>query len=210
MGLRGAAGEGGRGGGCRRRRPSSSPMRLLALGALHNVNRARPLNRLSCAGCRTLPSSPPVHPLKLPLTTAGVCLCLHPFLVAPSQTRPERLRPRHTPSCAPAPPTRCICNTHQPHTPATMSRLQQDQFVDDEEEECCPLCVEEFDLSDRNFRPCPCGYQVRSLRCPLSPMSFRPAVLTRLPDMPVLLQQHQDDDERAVPRLSPPVRRLHH
>lgn len=25
-----------------------------------------------------------------------------------------------------------------------------------------PLCIEEFDLSDRNFRPCPCGYQVRS------------------------------------------------
>lgn len=23
-----------------------------------------------------------------------------------------------------------------------------------------PLCIEEFDLSDRNFRPCPCGYQV--------------------------------------------------
>ena len=23
-----------------------------------------------------------------------------------------------------------------------------------------PLCVEEFDLSDKNFRPCPCGYQV--------------------------------------------------
>ncbi|KAF2830892.1 hypothetical protein CC86DRAFT_379108 [Ophiobolus disseminans] len=41
-----------------------------------------------------------------------------------------------------------------------MSRPQQDQFVDDEEEECCPLCVEEFDLSDRNFRPCPCGYQI--------------------------------------------------
>ncbi|KAF1967127.1 hypothetical protein BU23DRAFT_516932 [Bimuria novae-zelandiae CBS 107.79] len=41
-----------------------------------------------------------------------------------------------------------------------MSRVQQDQFVDDDEEECCPLCVEEFDLSDRNFRPCPCGYQI--------------------------------------------------
>ncbi|KAH8725149.1 hypothetical protein GQ44DRAFT_616872 [Phaeosphaeriaceae sp. PMI808] len=41
-----------------------------------------------------------------------------------------------------------------------MSRILQDQFVDDEEEECCPLCVEEFDLSDRNFRPCPCGYQI--------------------------------------------------
>jgi len=44
-----------------------------------------------------------------------------------------------------------------------MSRIQQDQFVDDEEEETCPLCVEEFDLSDKNFRPCPCGYQVRYL-----------------------------------------------
>ncbi|KAF2193390.1 hypothetical protein K469DRAFT_712144 [Zopfia rhizophila CBS 207.26] len=41
-----------------------------------------------------------------------------------------------------------------------MSRIQQDQFVDDEEDECCPLCVEEFDLSDKNFRPCPCGYQI--------------------------------------------------
>lgn len=24
-----------------------------------------------------------------------------------------------------------------------------------------PLCIEEFDLSDKNFKPCPCGYQVR-------------------------------------------------
>lgn len=24
----------------------------------------------------------------------------------------------------------------------------------------CPLCMEEMDLSDKNFRPCPCGYQV--------------------------------------------------
>lgn len=23
-----------------------------------------------------------------------------------------------------------------------------------------PLCVEEFDVQDRNFKPCPCGYQV--------------------------------------------------
>ncbi|GKT46385.1 general negative regulator of transcription subunit 4 [Colletotrichum spaethianum] len=35
----------------------------------------------------------------------------------------------------------------------------QDTFID-EEEDTCPLCIEEFDLSDRNFRPCPCGYQV--------------------------------------------------
>ncbi|OCK79992.1 hypothetical protein K432DRAFT_298662 [Lepidopterella palustris CBS 459.81] len=41
-----------------------------------------------------------------------------------------------------------------------MFRAQQDQFVDEDEEEVCPLCVEEFDLSDKNFRPCPCGYQI--------------------------------------------------
>ena len=29
-----------------------------------------------------------------------------------------------------------------------------------------PLCIEEFDLSDKNFRPCPCGYQVRYLSLP--------------------------------------------
>ena len=43
-----------------------------------------------------------------------------------------------------------------------MSRTQQDQFIDDDEEETCPLCVEEFDLGDKHFRPCPCGYQVLS------------------------------------------------
>ncbi|KAF2860606.1 hypothetical protein K470DRAFT_294903 [Piedraia hortae CBS 480.64] len=41
-----------------------------------------------------------------------------------------------------------------------MSRNQQDQFIDEDEEETCPLCVEEFDLSDKGFRPCPCGYQI--------------------------------------------------
>ncbi|GAB7338210.1 hypothetical protein MBLNU457_4548t2 [Dothideomycetes sp. NU457] len=41
-----------------------------------------------------------------------------------------------------------------------MSRTQQDQFIDDDEEETCPLCVEEFDLGDKHFRPCPCGYQI--------------------------------------------------
>ncbi|KFY42109.1 hypothetical protein V494_02587 [Pseudogymnoascus sp. VKM F-4513 (FW-928)] len=42
---------------------------------------------------------------------------------------------------------------------ASSSRVQQDSFIDDDDL-TCPLCVEEFDLSDRNFRPCPCGYQV--------------------------------------------------
>ena len=73
-----------------------------------------------------------------------------------------------------------------------MSRAQQDQFVDDDEEEVCPLCVEEFDLSDKNFRPCPCGYQVRFFS-KAATTSFRvglpPLTLLHL-DMSILLQQH--------------------
>jgi hypothetical protein len=30
----------------------------------------------------------------------------------------------------------------------------------DDEDLDCPLCMEELDIADRNFRPCPCGYQV--------------------------------------------------
>ncbi|KAK6536635.1 transcriptional repressor general negative regulator of transcription subunit 4 [Arthrobotrys megalospora] len=37
--------------------------------------------------------------------------------------------------------------------------VQQDTFIDDSDD-CCPLCVEEFDLSDKHFKPCPCGYQI--------------------------------------------------
>ncbi|KAK2761604.1 transcriptional repressor general negative regulator of transcription subunit 4 [Arachnomyces sp. PD_36] len=39
------------------------------------------------------------------------------------------------------------------------SRLQIDSVIDDDDESC-PLCIEEFDLSDKNFKPCPCGYQI--------------------------------------------------
>ncbi|KAK6078293.1 general negative regulator of transcription subunit 4 [Seiridium cupressi] len=34
----------------------------------------------------------------------------------------------------------------------------QDSFIDDEED-TCPLCIEELDIQDKNFYPCPCGYQ---------------------------------------------------
>ena len=37
---------------------------------------------------------------------------------------------------------------------------KEDTFISDDEDNECPLCMEEFDLSDRNFKPCPCGYQV--------------------------------------------------
>ncbi|EER41497.1 CCR4-NOT core complex subunit Not4 [Histoplasma capsulatum H143] len=39
------------------------------------------------------------------------------------------------------------------------SRAQNDTVIDDDDESC-PLCIEEFDLSDKNFKPCPCGYQI--------------------------------------------------
>lgn len=31
---------------------------------------------------------------------------------------------------------------------------------DEEEGYDCPLCMEELDIADKNFRPCPCGYKV--------------------------------------------------
>ncbi|KAI8142663.1 hypothetical protein BJV82DRAFT_669313 [Fennellomyces sp. T-0311] len=33
-------------------------------------------------------------------------------------------------------------------------------MVSDDDDLDCPLCMEEFDIADRNFRPCPCGYQI--------------------------------------------------
>ncbi|TFY75620.1 hypothetical protein EWM64_g8393 [Hericium alpestre] len=37
----------------------------------------------------------------------------------------------------------------------------QDAYWSDEEEAAeCPLCLEEMDVSDLNFRPCQCGYQI--------------------------------------------------
>ncbi|SAL99419.1 hypothetical protein [Absidia glauca] len=33
-------------------------------------------------------------------------------------------------------------------------------MMSDDEDMDCPLCMEEFDIADRNFRPCPCAYQI--------------------------------------------------
>ncbi|BFZ56220.1 transcriptional repressor proteinral negative regulator of transcription subunit 4 [Savitreella phatthalungensis] len=35
-----------------------------------------------------------------------------------------------------------------------------DEYLSEEEDLECPLCMEEFDISDRTFKPCPCGYQI--------------------------------------------------
>jgi hypothetical protein len=63
----------------------------------------------------------------------------------------------------------------------------QDSFIE-EEGDTCPLCIEDFDLSDRNFRPCPCGYQVRQTHgCYLFCRHIDVALFQGLP---ILLQQH--------------------
>ena len=33
--------------------------------------------------------------------------------------------------------------------------------MSDSDEQVCPLCCEELDISDQNFLPCKCGYQAR-------------------------------------------------
>ncbi|ODQ65735.1 hypothetical protein NADFUDRAFT_82713 [Nadsonia fulvescens var. elongata DSM 6958] len=37
---------------------------------------------------------------------------------------------------------------------------QSENDSSDDEDNTCPLCCEEFDLFDRGFKPCPCGYQI--------------------------------------------------
>ncbi|KAF8333953.1 uncharacterized protein EI90DRAFT_3121331 [Cantharellus anzutake] len=42
-----------------------------------------------------------------------------------------------------------------------LAGVQDAYWSDDEAEDSeCPLCLEEMDLSDINFKPCPCGYQI--------------------------------------------------
>ncbi|SMN19931.1 similar to Saccharomyces cerevisiae YER068W MOT2 Subunit of the CCR4-NOT complex, which has roles in transcription regulation, mRNA degradation, and post-transcriptional modifications [Maudiozyma saulgeensis] len=41
-----------------------------------------------------------------------------------------------------------------------MSNFDEALMSDDEEEDYCPLCIEPLDITDKNFFPCPCGYQI--------------------------------------------------
>jgi CCR4-NOT transcription complex subunit 4 len=35
-----------------------------------------------------------------------------------------------------------------------------DSIFSEDEDDFCPLCCEEMDITDKNFKPCPCGYQI--------------------------------------------------
>lgn len=57
--------------------------------------------------------------------------------------------------------------TEEKAPPATKSyeqllREKLRAMADEEEQDCCPLCMEELDITDKTFDACPCGYQVRS------------------------------------------------
>lgn len=45
-----------------------------------------------------------------------------------------------------------------------------EHILDDEEDEEetieCPVCMEELDATDRQFKPCKCGYQVKCVTLP--------------------------------------------
>ncbi|KAL5490542.1 NOT4 [Sanghuangporus weigelae] len=64
----------------------------------------------------------------------------------------------------PSLPAPVVHNSHMPPSASkshVLAGVQDAYWSDDEQEnEECPLCLEEMDLSDLNFKPCPCGYQI--------------------------------------------------
>jgi len=76
-----------------------------------------------------------------------------------------------------------------------------------EEDPECPLCMEEMDLSDINFKPCPCGYQVSSLSLSFLPPPSPPSIELTFwsfdtPDLSILSSSHPRQPQQAMPSLS--------
>ncbi|KAI0792832.1 hypothetical protein C8Q75DRAFT_751628 [Abortiporus biennis] len=66
----------------------------------------------------------------------------------------------HTHSPLPAPALHASVVTNQSKS-TVLAGVQDAYWSDDEAEDAeCPLCLEEMDISDLNFKPCPCGYQI--------------------------------------------------
>ncbi|KAK7689071.1 hypothetical protein QCA50_007762 [Cerrena zonata] len=69
----------------------------------------------------------------------------------------SRIHP-HSPLPAPALHSTLVSNQSKSHV---LAGVQDAYWSDDEADDAeCPLCLEEFDISDLNFKPCPCGYQI--------------------------------------------------
>ena len=141
------------------------PSRLALARCLHSSEQRRSLGGNDTA--TSLPSLNRVHPspdLSRIHSPAGVSAFLVPHFIP--ETQPSDLQLQLQPAaalqlfsgCDPLPTP----SLQARHSTFTMSKgVQQDSLIfDDDEEETCPLCVEEFDLTDKGFKPCPCGYQV--------------------------------------------------
>lgn len=68
---------------------------------------------------------------------------------------------------------------------------------DFQEDAECPLCLEEMDISDLNFKPCICGYQVSLTPSPRS-CRLRSFFFCNS-DLSILLASHQGEPQRALP-----------
>lgn len=47
--------------------------------------------------------------------------------------------------------------SHQTVDPAHMAAFD---YSSDDDEDKCPLCIEDMDITDKNLKPCPCGFQI--------------------------------------------------
>lgn len=75
----------------------------------------------------------------------------------------------------------------------------------EQDDNTCPLCIKELDLEERNFKPCPCGYQV--LFFPSSQHStaarrWHDVLNQGVTDLPLLLASHPSEPQWPLSCLS--------
>ncbi|ORY97502.1 hypothetical protein BCR43DRAFT_472648 [Syncephalastrum racemosum] len=94
-------------------------------------------------------------------------------------------------------------------------------MMSDDEDLDCPLCMEEFDIADRNFRPCPCGYQICRFcwhhiksnlngRCPACRRIYTDQIVEFVPvsaDEVIRLKREKKEKERQQRELKDSSRR---
>ncbi|KAG1457034.1 hypothetical protein G6F46_009008 [Rhizopus delemar] len=91
----------------------------------------------------------------------------------------------------------------------------------DEEDTDCPLCMEELDIADRNFRPCACGYQICRFcwhhiktnlngRCPACRRLYSEQIVEFIPvsaEEVMRLKKEKKEKDRQTREMRDPSRR---
>lgn len=92
-----------------------------------------------------------------------------------SERRLAAARPCHfaRPACSSPASSSSRRDSTRVCVPSRLLLTERRRHHHQEEDAECPLCMEEMDLSDINFKPCPCGYQVR----PVGPSMSGPRAL---------------------------------